>query len=220
MTVDAVAAELGVSRRTLFRDIALLRERGIPVEADRGRGGGIRLHRNWGVGRLTLNYREAVDLLVSIAIAEQLRSPWMLTNLAPVRRKLTASFSPSVRPSIEALKSRILIGPNASAPVLVSFGQLDDSVADTLCRAFFERRVLTFGYRDGSNNKSHRWVEPQLLVLNYPVWYLLTWDLKRDGVRYFRCDRMFDAEIQNEKFQVRPRATFEQAIEGSGAVTP
>src|SRR5262245_58935328 len=60
VTVAAIAAEFGVSRRTLARDLAILRDRGLPVEADRGRGGGIRLHREWGVGRLVLSYREAV----------------------------------------------------------------------------------------------------------------------------------------------------------------
>src|SRR5690606_13243396 len=97
MTVAGLAAEFGVSARTLFRDLAILRERGLPVEADRGRGGGVRLHRTWGIGRLTLSYREAVDLLVSLAIAEQLRSPWLIANLAPIRRKLRASFAPALR---------------------------------------------------------------------------------------------------------------------------
>lgn len=66
MAIGALADEFGVSRRTLTRDIALLRDRGLPVDADRGRGGGVRVASTWGVGRLTLDYREAVDLLVSL----------------------------------------------------------------------------------------------------------------------------------------------------------
>jgi len=117
MTVAEIASEFGISARTLARDLEILRERGLPVESDRGRGGGIRLHRTWGIGRVTLTYREAVDLLVSLAIAEQLQSPWLIANLSSVRRKLTASFAPALRGRIEALRNRILIGRSASAPV-------------------------------------------------------------------------------------------------------
>ncbi len=48
MTVPVLADEFGISARTLFRDLAILRDRGLPVEADRGRGGGVRLHPVWG----------------------------------------------------------------------------------------------------------------------------------------------------------------------------
>jgi len=44
-TAGDLASELGVSVRTVQRDLASLRELGMPIEADRGRGGGIRLER-------------------------------------------------------------------------------------------------------------------------------------------------------------------------------
>ena len=45
-TGEALAAELGISRRTLHRDVAILRDNGLAIEAARGRGGGMRLHPN------------------------------------------------------------------------------------------------------------------------------------------------------------------------------
>jgi predicted DNA-binding transcriptional regulator YafY len=51
LTAAGLAAGLGVSRRTLFRGRPLLRDRGLPVEADPGRGGGLRLPRHRGAGR-------------------------------------------------------------------------------------------------------------------------------------------------------------------------
>jgi predicted DNA-binding transcriptional regulator YafY len=108
MSIGDLAEEFGVSRRTLTRDIELLRNRGVPVDADRGRGGGVRVSSNWGVGRIHLGYREAVDLLVSLAVAEQTGSPILMANLVPIRRKLMASFSPHDRSRINRLKSRLL----------------------------------------------------------------------------------------------------------------
>lgn len=220
MTVASLADDFGVSRRTLMRDIALLRDRGLPVEADRGRGGGVRLHRSWGIGRLVLSYREAVDLLVSLAIAEQLQSPWLIANLSSIRHKLTASFSPSLRDRIASLRQRILIGQSASSTVIGSIAPPDGQLVAPLFQAFLELRLLRIGYTDTVGRRSSRVIEPQLLLLNYPVWYTIAWDRRRGAVRSFRCDRLCSAELLEETFRLRSAETFADALAGVGAITP
>ncbi|MCW4628166.1 helix-turn-helix transcriptional regulator [Marinomonas rhodophyticola] len=91
LTTKMVAAELNISERTLFRDIAILRERGLPIEADKGRGGGIRLHHQWGVGRVSLGNHEIIDLLISLAMAESMGSTLFVDNIKSLRHKLMAS---------------------------------------------------------------------------------------------------------------------------------
>ncbi len=219
MTVDAIATEFGVSRRTLFRDVAILRDRGLPIEADRGRGGGIRLHRTWGIGRLTLSYREAVELLVSLAIAERMEAPWLIASLAPIRRKLAASFSPALKERIEGLAQRIRVGGVASARVLEGFARPDPAAAEALCQAFLELRVLDFAYTDTEGRQSRRRVEPQYLMLNYPVWYLVGHDLGRQAVRSFRLDRIGTARIEGQTFRLRPASGFADAFAGIPALS-
>ena len=92
MTVKELADELDVSVRSLSRDIELLRASGVPIDADRGRGGGVRLQRQWSFGRLHLDFEEGIDLLLSIALAEKLNSPLLLNRLRSIRQKLAASF--------------------------------------------------------------------------------------------------------------------------------
>lgn len=46
LTSKIIAAKLNISERTLFRDIGILRELGLPIEANKGRCGGIKIHRN------------------------------------------------------------------------------------------------------------------------------------------------------------------------------
>lgn len=220
LTVAGLAAELGVSRRTLARDIGLLRERGLPVEADRGRGGGVRLHRSWGIGRLVLSYREAVDLLVSLAIAEQLQSPWLVANLSSIRHKLTASFSPALRDRIASLRQRIRIGQSASAAVIQGISTPDGDAVAPLFQAFLELRLLRIDYTDTGGRRSSRVVEPQLLLLNYPVWYAIAWDCEREAVRSFRCDRLSGAELLEEAFRLRSAGVFAEALAGVDAITP
>lgn len=220
LVLRELARELGVSSRTLSRDIGLLRERGLPIEGERGRGGGIRMHWSWGIGRLALSYQEAVDLLVSLAIAEQMRSPILMANLGPVRRKLMASFSPGDRQRINSLRSRILIGGTASVFVQTGYQAPPRSVIEHLHEAFAMTRVARLRYRDGRSVQTSRVVEPHLLLLNYPVWYAVCWDRLRRDVRTFRCDRMTAVQVLAERFSPRPVGDFRAATEGLDLLPP
>jgi predicted DNA-binding transcriptional regulator YafY len=220
LTIEDLAREMHVSIRTIARDIALLRERGLPIEADRGRGGGIRLPRHWGVGRLSLTHREAVELLISLAIAEQLPFPWLITSLTSIRSKIAASFSSAFKDRISSLRSRILIGNAASTSVLQTFSGLDDTVSDAVLTGFLEQRIVEMSYRDVEGRLSNRRIEPQLLLLNAPVWYVIAWDHGREAVRSFRCDRIQEASVAGESFFLRPASAFADAIVDIDAIRP
>lgn len=203
-----LAARLGVSKRTLMRDLDILRERGYPIETDRGRGGGLRLHRHWGIGRLNLSYREVIDLLLSLAIMERVGSPIFLGSLKAVRNKLSLSFPPEQRGRVQAIRRRILVGDLASARVLESYPEPRIPAAETIYEAFFELRELDIGYADGQGRKTRRTVEPHYLMLNWPVWYLLAWDHLRDDVRCFRLDRISQARSAGASFRLRQPEPF------------
>jgi predicted DNA-binding transcriptional regulator YafY len=220
LSIGALAVEFGISSRTLTRDVALLRERGVPVDADRGRGGGVRVSITWGVGRLNLTYREAVDLLVSLAVAEQAKSPILMANLAPIRRKLMASFSSVTRQRINQLKARLLIGQPASAAVMTTHAVPAAKVVESLHEAFLMMQVARITYEDGDGKRTQRLIEPQFLLLNYPVWYVLAWDPVREGVRTFRCDRLKAVVPLEERFVQRPLDAFRAGLEGAGIILP
>lgn len=220
LTVSDLANELGVSRRTLHRDISILRERGMPIDADKGRGGGIKLHRNWGVGRLNLTDQEAIDLLMSLAIAEKMESPLFMANLKSIRHKLMASFSSNQKYKIDNLRDRIRIGGSASPFVLSSYELVSHREAKQLNRAFLFRQSLEIKYRNVDNQLTKRQIEPHYLYLNYPVWYILAWDNLRSDFRTFRCDRIEHAKISEENFKLQPFAQFMHMVEGDTPVIP
>lgn len=215
-----IAAEMGVSTRTLSRDVEILRERGLPIEADRGRGGGVRLHWSWGIGRIALSYREAVDLLVSLAVVEQMKSPMLMANLSPVRRKIMASFSPADRSRVQKLKSRILIGQTASLMVQENYAPPPAALVEPLHEAFLLMKVARIDYRDEQGVQTRRSIEPHFLLLNYPVWYVLCWDRMRDDIRTFRCDRLRRVALTDETFRPLPYDRFKKALEGVDLVLP
>jgi predicted DNA-binding transcriptional regulator YafY len=213
-TAADLAAELGVSLRTLNRDLDLLRNSGLPIESDRGRGGGIRLHRSWSMGRLQLHPGEAIDLLLSITIAEQINSPLLLGHLNSLKRKISAAFTDIHQKKIRNLRKRILIGSPASTAVLNSIYQ-PVSTQSEITEAFFNLQCLEIEYIDNHQTVTTRIVEPQFLYFSMPVWYLLTWDYLRNAIRFFRMDRIKRARIVESNFRMAdPRPYLAIAEEG------
>jgi predicted DNA-binding transcriptional regulator YafY len=207
-TAREMAAELGVGVRTIHRDLDLLRNEGLPIEADRGRGGGIRLARRWTLGRINLDPEEAVDLLLSIAIAERMNSALLLGRLRSVRQKLAASFSVIHQDRIRMLRGRVLVGTPASGGVVESYRRAPSDALHAVKRAFFEMRKLRLDYIDEAGRVTRREIEPQFLYLNAPAWYLLAWDDLRNDVRFFRIDRIRSANVMAAEFRPRDRRLF------------
>ncbi|HJT15453.1 MAG TPA: WYL domain-containing protein [Dongiaceae bacterium] len=219
VTAAELAAELGVSLRTLNRDLALLRDGDVPIESDRGRGGGLRLQRNWALGRLHLSPAEAIDLLLSIAIAERMNSPLLLQQLQAIKRKIVAAFSESYQAKIRSLRKRILVGAPASERVVASFAPPQRGALGGIAEAFFDSRCIAIDYMDQNGVTTSREVEPQFLYLNVPVWYLLAWDRLRGAIRFFRIDRIRAVKPLEKRFRLAdPKPFLAEAEEGIEAL--
>ncbi len=217
-TIGNIAREIGVSVRTLNRDIQVLKDQGLPINTEIGRGGGVSLDRFWGIGRVNLNYSEAVDLLISLAIAEKMHSPLFMAHLTSTRHKLMASFSPSMKNKVNGLKARILIGESASKFVLSAFNTPDRRTVEKIHQAFLLLNTISIVYRAEDGSKTCRTIEPHYLLLSYPVWYVLAWDHLRGDVRTFRCDRVEKAQPLDESFELLSDTKFNTSLEGSNAI--
>ena len=214
-TVADLAEELGVSTRTLHRDLALLREMGVPVEGDRGSGGGLHLEPGWSLGRVHLNESEALGLLLSLTIAEKVGSPLLLDDLRSITRKVGAAFAPAQTRRILALRRRILVGQTASVQVLAGYTPPRPTVTKALLEAFAQRSTALVQYEDRHGAVTEREVELQFLYYNLPVWYAVAWDMLRDDIRSFRIDRIRDVRVLPVKFRLRPPDPFLAAGEAT-----
>lgn len=200
-TASELAEALGVCLRTVRRDLSRLAARGVPIESEPGRGGGVRVPPRWGLGRLQLDAHEVLDLVLALALAERLRSPLLLRTLAGLRQKLSAAFPPEERARVSALRRRILVGP-PSRSITASWRPPRPAVLRPIQEAFFEQRALQLTYV-ASEVRTTRVVEPHYLLLSWPAWYLLVWDHLRDAVRSLRVDRVDAAEVMDATFRVR-----------------
>lgn len=204
ITAPELAERLNTSERSVFRDLALLRDRGYPIEASRGRGGGLRLHPLWGLGRVPFSAEEALATLLGLAVAASLEFPMFAADIRSARTRLVAAFPGSERQRLRRLRERVLVGPAASGLVRESYGVPDPSAMRVLQAAFVRDRVAEIDYRKPGEPPVPREVEPHAMLLNWPAWYLLAHDRLRQDVRTFRLDRVHGVRPSTETFVPRP----------------
>ena len=197
-TVRSLAGELGVSRRTLLRDLAALRARGMPIRGEAGPGGGIRFEGNRGLTAVHVSVREVVALWLAARLSREASDlPWnraAQTGLA----KLLGSL-PDVRArELRALCRRVVIGPPASPSVRATAGSAPAEFLALFERAFSGGLGLRFRYEDGQGRRSVRRVEPHGLLVETPVWYLLSRDVEKGEPRMFRMDRISRPGVLND----------------------
>ena len=202
-TSKKLCLRLDTSPRTLMRDLSELREMGYPIDADKGRGGGIRLDGRWGISRLNLSDQEVLGLLVSLAITESIESPLLGSSIVSVRQKIASSFPEKQRKIIQRLRVRILVGKPASSQVAMNHSVPKGSVIAALTASFFGLSLLRIKYRSETNEETDRTIEPQYILLNWPVWYLSGWDNLRNAPRLFRVDRVLEAQSLTTHFNLR-----------------
>jgi predicted DNA-binding transcriptional regulator YafY len=178
-----LADRLGVTDRTLRRDIDRLRELGYQIDAARGAFGGYRLVAGTGLPPLLLTDDEGVAIAVGLRsqAAIGLRG-WEHTTLSALA-KIEQVLPPALRRRIEALQTHTAVAPGEGPAV-----DADLLAQLALCCRDSER--IRFGYTSATGQDSARRVEPHLLVPHGRRWYLLGWDLDRADWRTFRLDRI------------------------------
>ena len=212
-TVEALAERFGVSVRTIHRDLAELRARGVAVDGEPGRGGGLRIDPGRNLPPVRLELQEVIGLVLAVSLARHETTLPFGGAARSAVDKVIASL-PQVRArDLRRLLSRVWIGAPASSTVQASLGPIPATVLERFEETFHRRRQLGFRYVDRHGRESARGVEPHGLLLQAPAWYLLAHDLDRDAPRMFRLDRMSRPYLRESEFRPRPLHLFDALID-------
>ena len=204
-TSSLLRERLGVSQRTLMRDLAELREAGYPIDSERGRGGGVRLQGRWGIDRLQLSHQEVVELVLALAVAESMGSPLLTDNLQSLRQKLFQAFPQEQRRRVSSIRKRILLGESAADHIASAYKAPGKKVSEAISEAFLQQRCLEIEYQSEAKGKTRRVIEAHYILLVWPIWYILAWDHLRDAPRVFRTDRVRTTRQSDNSFKLRPK---------------
>lgn len=200
-SMGELAAELGVSVRTLRRDVASLRSRGMDIEGERGRGGGIRFARFAPLPPLRLEEEEAVGLWLSVQMARRAAGlPFSRGGGAGIS-KVLAALPDTRRRQLRRLCERIVVGSPASASLRASAGEICPTLLDAFERCFREQVCLGFQYTDRVGATTQRRVEPHGIYVELPLWYVLAVDLDKQAPRMFRMDRIAQPRPLAQRFE-------------------
>jgi predicted DNA-binding transcriptional regulator YafY len=193
---DDLAERLGVSDRTLRRDVERLRDLGYPVEATRGVAGGYQLGRGGRLPPLLLSAGEAVAAAIGLRTAASQPIAGIAEDAMSALLKITQLLPPSRRSEAEAVATAVN-GPAS---------HVDDVALDTLttlARSSRDHERLRFEYRTHAGALGDRHVEPHHVVPLARRWYLVAWDLDRTDWRIFRLDRITQPRSTGRRFDPR-----------------
>ena len=195
-----LADRLGISLRTLRRDVERLRDLGYPVQARPGVDGGYQLAPGAALPPLVLDDDEAVALTVGLHTATSSAVAGMAEPSVRALAKVVPVLPARLRRRVDALRAMTVPAP----PWSDGGPAVDPHVLVEVAQACRDAGRLTFTYTAAGGDPAERLVEPHRLVPLGHRWYLVAYDPARGGWRSFRLDRMTEVRGTGARFAPRP----------------
>lgn len=186
-----LAETLGVSLRTVYRDVADLQGSGVPIEGEAGVG--YLLRKGTDIPPLMFTPEELEALVVGVRFVYAFGGDRLARGAQFAQMKIEAALPESLRGRAE--RTRIF------APGRPWF---ESGILDRLHAAIETREVLVIDYRDEAGATSLRAIEPLCLAFWGGVWTLGAWCRMRTAFRNFRLDRIATLESTGESFEDHP----------------
>ena len=204
ITGREIGERLDIGPRTVRRYIAALEELGIPVEGQRGVGGGYRIRPGYRLPPLMLSDDEAVVVSLGLLAARRLGlDSETAARRGRARRRSTASSPPRC-----AGRSRRSRRRSASRRPRWPARRCRATRCCELADAIRRRRRVRLTYRSHEGERSERRLSPYGLVVHSGRWYLAAYDHGRDDLRTFRVDRISRVRARRRRAP-RPPAGFD-----------
>jgi predicted DNA-binding transcriptional regulator YafY len=195
MTAKELAEELGVSRRTILRDIDALSFSGIPVYSEGGHGGGIGLIEEYRTTLTGLNKLEVQTLFLS-SNHHALHDLGLSDAAEHLLMKLLAALPKMHHSTADHIRQRLMIDPTwwwhdtATSPFW-----------EEMQRAVYEDRMIETIYENYDGNITERVLAPYSLICKSSLWYLLA---ERDQeLRTYRVTRFHSVRVLDQSFTRR-----------------
>jgi predicted DNA-binding transcriptional regulator YafY len=197
-TGAALARDLGVSLRTLYRDIASLQAQGATIEGEAGMG--YVLRPGFTLPPLMLSEEEIEALVLGARWVASHTDPRLAAAARQGLAKIHAVLPPALRLALE------------SNPLLVP-GPADDAAAGGLAEvreAIRAERKLRIAYRDASGQPSERLIWPFAVGFFDRARVVAAWCEQREAFRHFRVDRIASLRVEAERYPRRRQAMLKE----------
>lgn len=207
-----LAERLGVTPRTVRRDVDRLRSLGYPVDAAPGASGGYQLALGASMPPLLVDDDEATAIALSLGLAANGTVGGMEEAAVAALAKLDRVLPAHLRARVAAVRSTTV--------ALATPEHLDAGLLVVLAKAAADRVRLRIAYVDREGRPSDRRVDPFRLVSTGRRWYLVGWDVDRADWRTLRVDRMHQAVATGHRFELNDPPDAAELVSRASGVAP
>jgi len=208
-----LADRLGVTTRTVRRDVDRLRQLGYPVDAAPGVAGGYRLGSGTNLPPLLLDDDEATAVTIALGTTTGGAVRGMEEPALAALTKLDRLLPPRLRQRVADLRA-------ATVGMAGPADAIDSGLLVTLSQACAGQERIRMSYVDREGTPSERRVEPYRLVSTGRRWYLVAHDVDRDDWRTFRVDRVVGADRTGHRFRLVDPPDATELVSRATAVAP
>lgn len=189
VTAAEIAAQLEVTPRSIYRDIAALQAMRVPIEGERGLG--YILRPGFDLPPLMFSVEETEAIVLGLALLERTADTALIKAARGVNAKIAAAVPEPLRCVLER-NALHAWGSVAPAPEGIDLALVRAAIRD-------ERKLL-LDYRDERGNATERAVRPLALIYYSATAVIVAWCELREAIRNFRADRVEDCRPLEDFF--------------------
>ncbi len=207
LTVNEIAEELGVSRRTVFRYINALGELGVPVLSDRDRG--YSLDRNYSVPPMMFTKKELSTLMVGLGYLKGQVDQGLSQSARDVEIKIQSILPKELQDFTRTISKVVVLYPYYHEEI---WEKADENWYEILA-AINDRSSISCMYHSLLQNKvSERKIDPYLLVYYTDHWDLIGKCHESNSLRTFVLKRISNLEVDTKSYFTRDGLSNDQII--------
>jgi len=190
---NSIAERFDVSLRTVYRDIATLKNAGVPISGDPGVG--YTIVDGYRLPPLMFNEGEAASLLTAEKFIGKLTDTETQQSYSNALMKIRAVLRSAEKQSLSVLDNSIEISRNSSWD--------NNEYLQDVFKSVAAKQVMQLEYQKADGTASNRKIEPIGCYHQVNKWYLIAFCQKQQDYRTFKMNRIVSLAALDERFETK-----------------
>lgn len=192
ITTSSLTEWFGISKRTVYRDLKVIQNLGVPVTHDSEMGYGVL--RDGMIPPIMFSFRELSVIIMGLSFVSSQVDEEMVRDAENILLKIRNAVPASLQKAMNILEQKTLVSP------YIHNVEKRESGGDwfKLCSAFLENKPVTFDYKDKKGKRSLRKIDPCLLIHYTDHWNVIGFCHDRKSLRNFTLSGMHNLSLSDD----------------------